>query len=150
MEKKKRNNRTAGHKFETDIAEELRGLGFEYAVTSRSENRSRDNAKIDIVNRNEFRNGRIPYNFQLKSVTDYPHTSGKAEKIHYKKLLNEIELEEGLINVVLHRHTVRKPGGTKFMVQGEYAFLHKRDFFSLIQDLLNCKKKLKEHDISID
>lgn len=145
-----RNNRTAGHSYETDIAKQLRDIGFEHVVTSRSENRSRDNAKIDFVNRNEFKHGRLEYNIQAKSMTDHDTVSGKAEKVNYKKLLNEIEIEEGIVNVVFHKHTLKKPGGTNFITQGEYAFLHKRDFMQIIKDLRASKDKLKKYETGTD
>jgi hypothetical protein len=131
-------NQTAGHNYERDVKNILNKIGFPHAVTSRSESRSRDNDKIDLCNRNEYKNGRLPFNIQCKSLTDHELESGKIEKVKYKELLAQIEMLEGISNVVLHRHTVRK--GTKFMVQGEYAFMHQKDFFQLVEEREKYKK----------
>ena len=134
-------NSTAGHNYERDIKNILNRVGFPFAVTSRSESRSRDNDKVDLCNRNEFKNGRLPFNFQCKSLTDHEVASGKIEKVRYKEILGQIELLDGIMNVVLHRHTVKK--GTKFMVQGEYAFMYQKDFFQLVEDREKYKKGFK-------
>lgn len=141
-----RNNRTAGHDYERQVVNELKDIGYIHATSTRLESRSRDNKKIDVMNKNEHINGRLPYNFQCKCMTDVPHTSTKAERVLYKRILNEMEIEEGLMNVVLHKHTVKPPGGKKFVTKGEYAFMHKRDLFLLLADLLKCQQKIKEYE----
>ena len=70
-EKKKRNlkaNRRRGNDFERKIAKELNELGFD-VVTSRSESKAMDNAKIDLIDRSNT----IPCNFQLKKTIKYPN-----------------------------------------------------------------------------
>lgn len=121
-------NRTAGHNYEKDIARILREIGFKHTVTSRSENRSRDGQKVDLCNKDELVNGRLPYNVQCKSA---------ADSLNYIKLLGEMPdcSTNMCINVVLHRKTVKSKGG-KFMVKGEFAILSQKDFLFLIEKLL--------------
>lgn len=50
--KRKRSNsysRNKGHAYETQIAKELRELGFTGVVTSRSESKRADDNKVDLV-----------------------------------------------------------------------------------------------------
>jgi len=124
-------NRTAGHKWERDVAKILRDNGFPFVVTSRSENRKRDADKIDLMNTDEYENGLLPYSVQCKTLnTTAP----------YPKLLSEIKDMEGAMKVVLHRQT--KKVGTKFVETGRYACLHMNDFIDLITEL----EKLREEN----
>lgn len=118
-------NRSAGHNYEKDIARILRDIGFQYTVTSRSENRSRDGQKVDLCNKDELVNGRLPYNVQCKSA---------AKSLKYIELLAEMPdcSANTNINVVLHRKTAKSKGG-KFMVKGEYAILSQKDFLFLVE-----------------
>ena len=61
-------SRTKGHNFETKIAKELRDLGYTGVVTARSESKSMDNNKIDLVDKN----GIMPFFLQLKSTQNTP------------------------------------------------------------------------------
>lgn len=54
-------SRDKGHKYEREIAKELRELGFEYVETSRYASRKLDNAKVDIY-------GMPMFNVQCKAV----------------------------------------------------------------------------------
>ncbi len=73
MEPKKKNrNRQAGHKWECQVAKDLREHGYPHAVTARSSNRARDAEKVDIVNSNEFVNGRMMDDVQAKSTGSIP------------------------------------------------------------------------------
>ena len=69
--KKKRSksySRTKGHSYETKIAKELRELGYEGIVTSRSESKSTDDKKVDLIDtQNQF-----PYYVQLKCTQNTP------------------------------------------------------------------------------
>ena len=122
-------NRTAGHNLELEIVNAFKKCGFPHAATSRSENRTRDAEKVDIINHNEFRNGRLPYNIQCKN------TSGP---IPYQKLLEEIESIEGITNVVIHKKTEKV--GTKFMPRGKFAYLHLKDFLQMVETIEKQKK----------
>lgn len=126
-------NRHAGHKYERDIVKLLIEAGFPHVVSSRSENRSRDNAKVDVCNKDEFRNGRLPYNLQCKTI---------AGPVPYTKLLDEIEKYPDYINVILHRFTKKSAGG-KFMVKGEYAIMSQEDFMRVIAQIVELQTALK-------
>jgi Holliday junction resolvase len=126
-------NRTAGHDFEREIVTALKKCGFPHAATSRITNRLRDAEKIDIVNTDELRNGRLPYNIQCKN------TSGP---ISYTTLLEEIELIEGITNVVLHKKTEKAV--SNFMPRGKFAFLHLRDFLKMVETIETQKAVIEE------
>lgn len=112
-------NRTAGHNFERDTVDALRHI-FPKVATSRSCNQARDAEKIDIVNADELKHGRLSLNIQCKSVTG---------GVPYMKLLNEIPKEPNCMNVLFHRYTVKK--GTRFFTAGEFAITSLPDFYQL-------------------
>lgn len=127
-------NRTAGHDFELEVVNALKKTCYPHAKTSRSENRTRDAEKIDIVNHDEYKNGRLPYNIQCKN----------AVSISYSKVLEEIEKTPGITNVVFHKKTEKV--GNKFMPRGKYAFLHMSDFLTLMEDLESLKSTVNTLD----
>ena len=61
-------SKTKGSRYEQQIAKELRDLGFSGCVTARSESKSTDDNKIDIVDKN----GKLPFNIQLKKTLVAP------------------------------------------------------------------------------
>ena len=116
-------NRRAGHNWELKLADIFRKLGFPYVVTTRSESRSRDNQKIDLINKDEFENGRLPYNVQAKcTVTHLP----------YGALLSELPKTNKVINVILHKQVEKIKD--RFVPRGHYAILHMEDFLTLIKE----------------
>lgn len=69
--KKKRSSkysRTKGHSYEVKIAKELRDLGYAGIVTSRSESKSTDDNKVDLIDKD----GKLPCYVQLKSTQATP------------------------------------------------------------------------------
>jgi Holliday junction resolvase len=71
-EKKKRNlkrNRARGNAYECKIAKELRELGYPGIVTSRSESKAMDNAKVDLIDTEN----KLPINCQIKATIKYPN-----------------------------------------------------------------------------
>lgn len=123
-------NRSAGHSFELKVKDLLVEAGWPHVVTCRSESRSRDNQGIDLINKNEAKNGRLPYNIQCKNATKIPN---------YIALLTKMPKEPGIVNVVLHKHCTRTETGM-FHPKGHYAVVHMDDFLALITEL----KRLKE------
>jgi len=115
-------NRQAGHSLERTLAGVFRDIGFPHVVTTRSESRSRDAQKIDLMNREERVNGRLPYNVQAKNSTLH---------LKYAKLLEEIPDVPGVMNVVIHKQTEKV--NNRFVPRGEYAILYLKDFLTLIQ-----------------
>lgn len=120
-------NRQSGHAWEREIAKTLRSLGYPHAVTTRSESRSRDAQKIDIMNKDESRNGRLPFNIQAKCSSTH---------VKYGRLLSELPIEEGVMNVVLHKQTEKKD--SRFFAKRLYAIMFMEDFLELV--------KLKKED----
>lgn len=121
-------NRQAGHNFELEIAREFRELGFPHVVTTRSESRSRDDQKIDLMNKDEAKNGRFPFNVQVKNSTVH---------LRYAKILSELPSTPGVINVVIHKQTEKV--NERFLPKGKYAILHLSDFLSMV-------RKLNQHE----
>lgn len=136
MERRKTNgkrNRAAGHQYERDVAKMFRAMGFEFVQTSRACAPLRDKIGIDLANEDELKNGRLPYNIQLKSL---------SKAANYLQLLEGIPEEPGQINIVLHRATVRSK--SRFFVSGEYAFLKQSDLLLLLYRIQSALNYLKE------
>lgn len=116
-------NRTAGHSWERDVANTLRKIGFTHAVTSRSESRSRDDQKVDIINKDEATNGRLPYNIQAKCVKGH---------LKYAALLSELPKTPNVTNVVFHKQTTKSENG-RFMETGKFVILNMDDFLEMMK-----------------
>lgn len=108
-------NRTAGHKWELKCVDKLKHL-YPYIVSTRSESRSRDAQKIDLINKDELKNGSLPIQVQCKTM---------AKGVNYTRLMSEMPEGE---NVVLHQYT-RKSQNGRFITKGEYAIID-IDFFT--------------------
>jgi hypothetical protein len=134
IEKKKKTNgkrnRTAGHDFERQIAELLRDAGFEHVITTRQGSRLRDAEGIDMMNSDELKHGRLPYNIQCKNTNT---------GVNYVKLLASLPKEPGIANVIFHKFTEKKAGGA-FHPRGHYAILDMHDFVQLIARILQLQK----------
>ena len=132
MEAKKRGtrrNNNAGQNFERSVMHLLRAAGFEHVVTTRSESRGRDGQGIDLMNKDELKHGRLPYNIQCKSL---------CEKAPYAVLLKGLPKGTGAVNVVFHKFTEKKPGGG-FHPKGHYAILNMDDFIEMARELKELK-----------
>lgn len=117
-------NRSAGHDLETLVARLLRDRGFPHVVTCRAENRVRDGLGVDLMNSDEFTNGRLEYNIQCKNSTERPQ---------YDKLLATMPRDKDVINVIVHKYTIKQ--GSRFVPRGHYAILGMTDFLSMIAEL---------------
>lgn len=126
-------NRGVGHSFERNVALKLREIGFPHVVTSRSESRNRDNDGIDLINKNELVNGRLPYNIQCKSMVG---------RVPYQKLLKELPTGTGAMNVVFHQFTEKRGG--QFYAVGHYAIVDMEEFLKMVKELEYCKQNLKK------
>ena len=100
---------------------------FPNIVTSRSESRSRDNIKVDLINFDEYKNGKLPFNFQCKN---------SCRGVNYYNLFKSMPDDEA-INCILHRYTEKSKTG-KFITKGEYAILNMSDFINLLSKI--CEK----------
>lgn len=93
-------------------------------MTSRSESRSRDGQKIDLINQDEFSNGRLPGNFQCKTT---------STSLPYGKIL--AEMPEGKeLNIIAHNQT--RKVGQRFISIGHYAIMTLDDFLNLFKHAL--------------
>lgn len=113
-------NRRAGHNWERECVEILSEF-FPHIVTSRSESRSRDDQKVDLINKDEYENGRLPIQIQCKTTVN---------SVNYSKLLDEMPKGD---NVVLHKRTVKSEKG-KFVTKGKYAIMEIDLFLKLLKD----------------
>jgi hypothetical protein len=114
------NNRNRGNQYERDIVVELKSKGYSDVVTSRAESRNMDNKGVDVFGHS------LPVHIQAKNYTKYPD-------IH--KLLSSELLPSDKETVIFHKKT--KKAQTKFMTQGEYVYMTKECFYSLIENNIN-------------
>lgn len=63
-----RYSKTKGNHYEQKIAKELRELGYKGVVTSRSESKSTDDNKVDLIDKE----GKLPCYIQLKATQATP------------------------------------------------------------------------------
>ena len=120
-----RRNRNAGHNWERQLARMFQQVGFPHVVTARSESKSRDDQKVDLINRDEAKHGRFPFNVQAKCTTT---------SLPYPKVLDEMPTDRGVINVILHKQTGKTETG-RFVPRGKYAILHMDDFMFLLKQI---------------
>jgi hypothetical protein len=113
-------NRTEGHNWERRCVVLLRHI-FPFITTSRSESKARDDAKIDLMNHDEYTNGYMPFEFQCKS---------SAGNLNYQKVLDE--MPGRFPKVVLQKRTEKR--GSRFYEVGTYAIMHFEDFIKLLED----------------
>lgn len=114
----KSNSRRRGHDYERLIAKELKEMGFD-VVTARSESRNMDNKGIDIF-------GNIPFHIQCKLSKDRPN---------YHNLITSPLLQDEVKSLVVF-HKLATKSHKRFMTQGEYVTMTKKQFYELIE-LLN-------------
>lgn len=132
-------NRAAGQGWERKLAETFRVLGYKHVVTSRSESKSRDDKKVDLMNKDERVNGQFVLNVQAKNAVGH---------LKYGKILSEMPEEKGVINCIIHKQT--KKTNNRFIQTGEYVMLSLSDFLLLFQAAGNgnilTTKQLLQYD----
>ena len=71
-------NRRRGNNYELQIVKELKDLGFECVVTSRSESKAKDNDKVDIIDKGK----QLPFDMQIqtKKTSSTPSYFGIREQ----------------------------------------------------------------------
>lgn len=119
-EKKKRNlkrNRARGNAYECKIAKELRELGYPGIVTSRSESKAMDNAKVDLVDTEN----KLPINCQIKATIKYPN---------YLEIKKACPLKDKPFVLFW---SVIKPTESTFRSEGELVILEKSFFYKLLE-----------------
>lgn len=162
-------NKNAGHSYERTLRDIFRSLGFVHLVTSRSESKARDGAKIDLINRDEHINGRFPYNLQAKNSTQiinyHDIFAGCTKTVTIKKgkragqkIVKEIlpmPVVKGVINVIIHKVTEKviqtsvkdgKPVQEEvFNPIAYYAIMPKKDFLQIVAERLELAQLTKEY-----
>lgn len=98
-------NRTAGHGFEREVVQDFRNAGFSECVSSRSESKRLDDAKVDLA----FTD---PFQVQCKFTKLAPN---------FHTLLKEMP-NNGKINVVFHKRAHK----------GVTVTMSREDFFRMV------------------
>jgi len=117
---KKRSNKyskTKGSRYEQQIAKELRDLGFTGCVTARSESKSTDDNKIDIVDKD----GKLPFNIQLKKTLVAPQ---------YFKIREESTVNPESFVLFWAKQEKKE---TNICTVGECVTMDKKTFYELIK-----------------
>ncbi len=122
-------NKNAGHSWEREIIKLLKEKGFPHVVSTRSESRNRDADKVDIMNKDEHKNGRLPVNIQAKCL---------AKPVVYYKVLSEMPDGEQ-INVIFHKQTKKAENG-RFMATGTYAISNLDSYLDLLGEREKYRK----------
>lgn len=128
-------NKAAGSGWERELAIKFRELGFPHVITTRQGSRLRDSQKIDLMNSDEDKYGRLPYNVQAKNVVGH---------LAYGKVLGELPKEEGIINVILHKQTAKV--NDRFIGKEKFAIMYMDDFLNLIKELNERRKPFTKDD----
>ena len=113
--------RNKGHRYETKIAQELRNLGFTDVVTSRSESKSMDDKKVDLVDRS----GKLPCYIQLKNTVNTPQ---------YHAIKKECLLKDKPFIVIWNKQVKKEK---VFGSAGEVVIMDKDFFYELLSKLIN-------------
>lgn len=113
--------RNKGHRYETKIAQELRNLGFTDVVTSRSESKSMDDKKVDLVDRS----GKLPCYIQLKNTVNTPQ---------YHTIKKECPLKDKPFIVIWNKQVKKEK---VFGSAGEVVIMDKDFFYELLSKLIN-------------
>ena len=113
--------RNKGHRYETKIAQELRNLGFTDVVTSRSESKSMDDKKVDLVDRS----GKLPCYIQLKNTVNTPQ---------YHAIKKVCPLKDKPFIVIWNKQVKKEK---VFGSAGEVVIMDKDFFYELLSKLIN-------------
>lgn len=113
--------RNKGHRYETKIAQELRDLGFTEVVTSRSESKSMDDKKVDLIDRS----GQLPCYIQLKNTVNTPQ---------YHLIKKECPLKDKPFVIIWNKQIKKEK---VFGSAGEVVIIDKDFFYKLLLKLIN-------------
>lgn len=106
-----------GNAYERQIAKELRELGFEGCVTSRSESKAMDNNKIDLIDTE----GKLPFYAQLKKTQNTPS---------YAKISAECSLKDKPFVIFWN---IQEKKDSKCVSKGEIVMIPKEYFYELLK-----------------
>ena len=119
--KPKRNRRGAsarrrGHAYETQICKELNEIGFD-CVTSRSESKSTDDNKIDIIDKSN----KLPCYIQIKRTQTTPQ---------YFKIRSESTVPKNKFAIMWNKQVAKE---VNICSDGECVIMDKQLFYELIK-----------------
>ena len=116
-------NKQRGNNFERKIVKDLRDLGFTQVVTSRSESKSTDDNKVDIIDKGK----QLPFDMQIqtKKTSSTPSYFGIREQ-------STVDNESF---VIIWSKTERK--GEKMMTVGDCVMMDLKMFYKLIKPYAN-------------
>lgn len=109
-------NKTAGSNYERQIRKELIELGYECAVTSRSESKNMDDRGVDIIG------DCLPIHSQCKFTVANPK---------YNLIFTNPKLPKDKPFVLFHKESIKK--GSRFFGGNEYVIINKDFFYELIK-----------------
>lgn len=122
-------NRTAGHNYERQVAKELKALGYEKVVTSRSESRNMDNSGVDLFDPT----GVFPFYIQNKIYKGYPKLDD---------LINGKIVKKDKPMLVFHKKVEKK--GDRFYTQDEFVSMRKEEFYVILEQLTALRSFKKD------
>ena len=114
--------REKGHAYERKIAKELNELGFN-VVTSRSESKSTDDNKVDLIDLNK----QLPIQIQLKKTSNIPN---------YFKIRSESTVDPTEFCIIWAKQESRE---TNMITVGEIALIDKQMLYKLLKSYINGK-----------
>ena len=114
-------SKTKGSSYEQKIAKELRELGFEGVVTARFESKSKDNNKIDLVDKED----KLPVYIQLKCTQNTPS---------YFKIEEECDLKDKPFCLIWNKQEKKE---INICSVGEVVMIPKEYFYELLKMKLN-------------
>ena len=115
-------NRRRGNNYELQIVKELKDLGFECVVTSRSESKAKDNDKVDIIDKC----GQLPHDMQIQ-------IKKTASTPSYFKIREESSVPNESFVIVWNK---RKRAKVNMVSEGEAVIMDKNLFYKLITNYL--------------
>ena len=110
-------SKNKGNRYEAQIAKELRELGFTGVKTSRSESKSTDDNKVDIIDTNH----KLPVNIQLKKTQATPS---------YFKIRSESTVDPKTFAIIWNKQEKKE---TNICSVGECVIISKELFYELIK-----------------
>lgn len=114
--------REKGHAYERKIAKELNELGFD-VVTSRSESKSTDDNKVDLIDLSK----NMPIQIQLKKTSNIPN---------YFKIRSESTVDPKSFCIIWAKQESRE---TNMVTVGEVALIDKQMLYELLKSYTNGK-----------
>lgn len=127
-------SRRKGHNYELQIIKELTDCGYPGLVSSRSESKRLDDAKIDIADLENV----MPFYVQCKKTKNTPSI---------QKLNEEVGLKDKPLAIFWAKQENRE---VNMVTSGEYVIIPKEFFYTLIKndmalkELVNKLTKIKE------